>query len=200
MLVRLFRGPFLNVFFLKNVSLLILYFSTNNSIIITKREMRNFYRNFHLLPQFHRNKHLKNTATFTATCWKSPCEISNFSPQLSQKRPAKSWGDWIVHSFVGIGSSRHVDDLDERIREFSSGRSMGAKDSRRAPGLGGVAIATGHFGGCVVVMWCVCVGVCVCVCVCVGVCVCVCVWVRLCVVCGLLRVRVCVCVCVCACA
>ena len=25
-------------------------------------------------------------------------------------------------------------------------RSMGAKDSRRAPGLGGVAIAIGHFG------------------------------------------------------
>src|SRR4029434_10992688 len=94
MLVRLFRGPFLNVFFLKNVSLLILYFSTNNSIIITKREICNFYRNFHLLPQFNRNKHLKNTATFTATCWKSPREISNFRPQLSQKRPAKSWGDW----------------------------------------------------------------------------------------------------------
>src|SRR4029434_3639967 len=86
MLVRLFRGPFLNV------SLLILYFSTNNSIIITKREIRNFYSNFHLLPQFHRNKHLKNTAT----CWKSPREISNFRPQLSQKRPAKSWGDWYV--------------------------------------------------------------------------------------------------------
>ena len=51
-----------------------------------------------------------------------------------------------LRSFVGIGSSRHVDDLDERIREFSSGRSMGAKDSRRAPGLGGVAIAIGHFG------------------------------------------------------
>ena len=83
-------------FFLKNVSLLILYFSTNNSIIITKREIRNFYRNFHLLPQFHRNKHLKNTATFTATCWKSPREISNFRPQLSQKRPAKSWGDWTL--------------------------------------------------------------------------------------------------------
>ena len=77
-----------------NVCLLITYFSTNNSIIITKREIRNFYRNFHLLPQFHRNKHLKNTATFTATCWKSPREISNFRPQLSQKRPAKSWGDW----------------------------------------------------------------------------------------------------------
>src|SRR4029434_4736283 len=82
-------------FFLKNVSLLILYFSTNNSIIITKREIRNFYRNFHLLPQFHRNKHLKNTETFHATCWKSPREISNFRPQLSQKRPAKFWGDWL---------------------------------------------------------------------------------------------------------
>ena len=45
-----------------------------------------------------------------------------------------------------IGSSRHVDDLDERIREFISGRSVGAKDSRRAPGCGGVAIAIGHFG------------------------------------------------------
>src|SRR4029434_10968550 len=90
MLVRLFRGPFLNV------SLLILYFSTNNSIIITKREIRNFYCNFHLLPQFHRNKHLKISATFTATCWKSPREISNFRPQLSQKRPAKSWGDCLM--------------------------------------------------------------------------------------------------------
>src|SRR4029434_1874381 len=99
MLVRLFRGPFLNVFFfLKNVSLFILYFSTNNSIIITKREIRNFYCNFHWLPQFHRNKHLKNTATFTATCWKSPREISNFRPQLSQKRPAKSWGDCKLNS------------------------------------------------------------------------------------------------------
>src|SRR4029434_3634277 len=83
-------------FFLKNVSLLILYFSTNYSIITTKREIRNFYRNFHLLPQFNRNKHLKNTATFTATCWKSPREISNFRPQLSQKSPAKSWGDCLV--------------------------------------------------------------------------------------------------------
>ena len=45
-----------------------------------------------------------------------------------------------------IGSSRHVDDLDERIREFSSGRSVDAKDSRRAPGCGGVAIAKAHFG------------------------------------------------------
>src|SRR4029434_8460959 len=95
MLVRLFRGPFPNVFFffLRNVSLLILYFSTNNSIIITKREIRNLYRNFHFIAQFHRNKHLKNTATFTATFWKSPREISHFRPQLSQKRPAKSWGD-----------------------------------------------------------------------------------------------------------
>src|SRR4029434_8632824 len=47
-------------------------------------------------------------------------------------------GSSCLRSFVGIGSSRHVDDLDERIKEFSSGRSMGAKDSRRAPGLGGV--------------------------------------------------------------
>src|SRR4029434_91121 len=91
-------------FFLKNVSLLILYFSTNNSIIITKREIRNFYCNFHLLPQFHRNKHLKNTATFTATCWKSPREISNFRPQLSQKRPAKSWGDCIVKWWAHVMS------------------------------------------------------------------------------------------------
>ena len=42
---------------------------------------------------------------------------------------------------MGIGSNRHVDDLDERIREFSSG-----KDSRRAPGRGGVAIAIALFG------------------------------------------------------
>src|SRR4029434_5109512 len=80
-----------------NVCLLITYFSTNNSIIITKREICDFfYRNFHLLPQFHRTKHLKNTQTFTATCWKSPREISNFRPQLSQKRPAKSWGDFLL--------------------------------------------------------------------------------------------------------
>src|SRR4029434_3766672 len=94
MLVRLFRGPFPNVFFffLKNFFLLISFFSTNNSIIIKKREIRNF----HLLPQFHRNKHLKNIATFTATFWKSRREISHFRPQLSQKRPAKSWGDCIV--------------------------------------------------------------------------------------------------------
>src|SRR4029434_5356589 len=61
-----------------NVCLLITYFSTNNSIIITKRKIRNvFYRNFHLLPQFHRNKHLKNTATFIATFWKSSRKIRN---------------------------------------------------------------------------------------------------------------------------
>src|SRR4029434_3153528 len=77
MLVRLFRGPFLNY-----------NYKEGNSQL--------FYRNFHLLPQFHRNKHLKNTATFTATCWKSPREISNFRLQLSQKRPAKSWGDWFI--------------------------------------------------------------------------------------------------------
>src|SRR4029434_10864056 len=108
MLVRLFRGPFLNV------SLLILYFSTNNSIIITKREIRNFYSNFHLLPQFHRNKHLKNTATFTATCWKSPREISHFRPQLSQKRPAKSWGDCQLNQCVGcsVGMCDCVDEGD----------------------------------------------------------------------------------------
>ena len=34
-------------------------------------------------------------------------------------------GSACLRSFVGIGSSRHVDDLDERIREFSSGKSMG---------------------------------------------------------------------------
>src|SRR4029434_441704 len=102
MLVRLFRGPFPNVFFffLRNVSLLILYFSTNNSIIITKREIRKFYRNFHLLPQFHRNKHLKNTATF----WKSYRGIRNCRPQLSQKRTAKYWGDCIVKWWAHIMS------------------------------------------------------------------------------------------------
>ena len=50
-----------------------------------------------------------------------------------------SKGSACLSSFVGIGSSRHVDDLDERIREFSSGRSMGAKDSRSAPSCGVVA-------------------------------------------------------------
>ena len=43
-----------------------------------------------------------------------------------------------LRSFVGIGSSRHVDDLDEKIRELSSGRSMCVKASRSAPGCGGV--------------------------------------------------------------
>ena len=55
-------------------------------------------------------------------------------------------GSACLRSFVGIGSSRHVDDLDESIREFSSGRAVDAKDSRRAPGCGGVAIAKAHFG------------------------------------------------------
>ena len=56
-------------------------------------------------------------------------------------------GSSCLSSFVGIGSSRHVDDLDERIRELSSGRSVGAKDSRSAPGCGGVAgAAIAHFG------------------------------------------------------
>ena len=40
--------------------------------------------------------------------------------------------------FVGIGSSRHIDDLDKAIRELSTGRSVGVKDSRSAPGCGGV--------------------------------------------------------------
>ena len=35
--------------------------------------------------------------------------------------------------------------LDERIRQLSSGRSVGAKDSRSAPGCGGVA-GVAHFG------------------------------------------------------
>ena len=45
-----------------NVCLLITYLSTNNSIIITKR-------------QFHHNKQLKNTANVIATFWKSSREI-----------------------------------------------------------------------------------------------------------------------------
>src|SRR4029434_9042447 len=104
MLVRLFRGPFLNVFFffLKIVSFFFLYFSTNNSIIITKREIRNCYRNFHLLPQFHCTKHQRTAAAFTAPCWKRLTEISNFRPQLSQKRPAKSWGDWLLTFFLRL--------------------------------------------------------------------------------------------------
>src|SRR4029434_2056557 len=81
MLVRLFRGPFLNY-----------NYKEGNSQL--------FYRNFHLLPQFHRNKHLKNTATFIATFWKGSREIRNFRPQLSQKRPAKSWGDWFIHELL----------------------------------------------------------------------------------------------------
>ena len=46
-------------------------------------------------------------------------------------------GSACLSSFVGIGSS-HVDDLDEEIRELSSGRSIGVKDSRSAPGCGDV--------------------------------------------------------------
>src|SRR4029434_8751094 len=45
--------------------------------------------------QFHCKKHLQ-IKTFIATFWKSSCEIRNFRPQISQKRPAKSWGDCIV--------------------------------------------------------------------------------------------------------
>ena len=49
--------------------------------------------------------------------------------------------------FVGIGCSRHVDYLDEEIREWSSGRSMSVKDLRGAPGCGGVAeVAIVHSG------------------------------------------------------
>src|SRR4029434_3084680 len=64
-------------------------------------QLRTFYRNFHFLRQFHRNKHLKHTATF----WKSSREIRNFRPQLSQKRPAKSWGDCIVKWWAHVMSS-----------------------------------------------------------------------------------------------
>ena len=56
-------------------------------------------------------------------------------------------GSACLSSFVGIGSSRHVDDFDERIRELSSGRSVGAQDSRSAPGCGGdTGVAKAHFG------------------------------------------------------
>ena len=48
---------------------------------------------------------------------------------------------------MGIGSSRHVVDLNERIRELSSGRSVGAKDSRSAQGCESVAgAAIAHYG------------------------------------------------------
>src|SRR4029434_7133422 len=58
------------------------------------------HRNFQLLPQLHRNKHLKNTATF----WKSYRQIRTFRPQLSQKRTAKSWGDCIVKWWAHVMS------------------------------------------------------------------------------------------------
>ena len=45
-------------------------------------------------------------------------------------------GSACLSGFVEIGSSRHIDDLDE-IREFNSGRSMGVKDSRSTPGCKG---------------------------------------------------------------
>src|SRR4029434_3187420 len=51
-----------------------------NYLFFKIRKFATFDRNFHLLSQFHRNKHLKNTATF----WKSSSEIRNFRPQLSQ--------------------------------------------------------------------------------------------------------------------
>src|SRR4029434_9795875 len=69
-----------------NVCLLISYFSTNNSIMITKSKIR--------------NKHLNNTST----SWHSSREIKNFRPQLSQKRPAKSWGDCIVKWWAHVMS------------------------------------------------------------------------------------------------
>src|SRR4029434_4325966 len=65
-----------------------------------KERNSHLYRNFHLLPQLDRNKHLKNTATF----WKSSREIRNFRPQLSQKRTAKSWGDCIVKWWAHVMS------------------------------------------------------------------------------------------------
>ena len=41
-------------------------------------------------------------------------------------------------TFVGVGSSsRHLGDLDDEIREVSSVRSIGVKDSRSVPGCGG---------------------------------------------------------------
>ena len=42
-------------------------------------------------------------------------------------------------SSVGIEYSRHIDDLDEEIRELSSGRSIGVKDSGNTPGHMGVS-------------------------------------------------------------
>ena len=56
-------------------------------------------------------------------------------------------GSACLSGFVGIGSSRHVDDLVEEIREFSLGMSMGVKDSRSAPGCGGVIVHPGRAVG-----------------------------------------------------
>ena len=47
-------------------------------------------------------------------------------------------GSACLSSFIGIGLSWHVDDLDEEIRKLSAGRSLGVKDSWSVRCCGGV--------------------------------------------------------------
>src|SRR4029434_10835978 len=58
--------------------------------------LRLFLSQLSLAPAILSQQTPKNTTTFIATFRKSSREIRNFRPQLSQKRPAKSWGDCIV--------------------------------------------------------------------------------------------------------
>src|SRR4029434_4059317 len=66
--------------------------------------LRLFLSQLSLAPAILSQQTPKNTTTFIATFWKSSREIRNFRPQLSQKRPAKSWGDCIVKWWAHVMS------------------------------------------------------------------------------------------------
>src|SRR4029434_10884388 len=84
------------VLFFKECLFIIFSFSTNNSVIITKREIRNILSQLSLAPAISSQQTPKKHCNFHRNFLEPPRKISKFRPQLSQKRPAKSWGDCIV--------------------------------------------------------------------------------------------------------
>src|SRR4029434_3052840 len=100
-----------------NVCLLITYFSTNNSIIITKREICNFLSQLSLTPAISsQHTGTKTQQLLIAIFWKSSRKFRNFRPQLSQKRPAKSWGDCIVKWWAHVMSLGQYQAITRAIR------------------------------------------------------------------------------------
>ena len=63
---------------------------------MTKREIRTFLSQLSLAPANSLQQRPKKHHPI-ATFWKSSSEIRNSCPQLSQKRPVKSWGEWLAY-------------------------------------------------------------------------------------------------------